>query len=203
MSNDNWSSGRVMRDPKGYLNPAEIRVIMNEARGLRNKLLIWLLATTGKRVSEILSLKVDDIDKENGRILWQILKRKKRLVKWKPCPASTLFRLNRYIEANNLKPDDYIFKSPYVTGKHLTRQQVFNIVRSIGKRAGIEYVGKKRLHPHHFRHSVAIILTKERGVHAAKSHLDHSNISVTDFYQQFGDKDLLEYAEVVDKIIKK
>ena len=53
---------------KAYLEPAEIEVMEKAASSLRDKLLIRLLFHLGCRITEALSIKVDDIDFTRGTV---------------------------------------------------------------------------------------------------------------------------------------
>jgi len=60
--------------PKAYLEPQEVEKLEDEAEYLRDKLLVRILARTGCRISEALSIKPSDIDFEQGMITIKHLK---------------------------------------------------------------------------------------------------------------------------------
>ena len=64
---------------KTYLEPSEIKLLIDEATNLRDKLLIRLLFHLGCRVSEALALTVQDIDYDHGTVTIQHLKSRLRL----------------------------------------------------------------------------------------------------------------------------
>ncbi|MEM0138530.1 MAG: tyrosine-type recombinase/integrase [Thermoplasmatales archaeon] len=72
------------------------------ARSLRDVALVRLLATTGLRLSRIVSLRVIDIDTKGRRIL---------VFPCAPVPLTqkTAHVVQRYIESEGLRPDDYLF----------------------------------------------------------------------------------------------
>jgi len=193
-------SSNPMKDPRGYLTGEEIDKLMAASDNPKNVLLILLLSRTGRRVSELLSLKVGDINFREKMILWNILKRKNNKQKWKPIDEATLNRIKRYIEFNNLGENDFVFFRPGNKDCHITRQRAFQIVRYVGKKAGITFVGSKKLHPHHFRHSVGIYLTKKFGVAFAQRQLEHSNLLITQNYLQFSAKDERAVADSLNQI---
>lgn len=194
-----------MRDPKGYLTQEEIRKLIDNADNPRDRLLILLLARTGRRISEVLKLRVDDINFELKKILWNILKQRERdgrpKLKWKSIDEATLNDLKKYIETYNLGPDDYIFSPKGRRNKPISRQRAFQIIRKIGEKAGIIYVGSKKLHPHHFRHSVGIYLTRRFGPAQARIQLEHSSLLITQNYLQFSEKDEREIADALSEIV--
>jgi integrase/recombinase XerD len=65
---------------KAYLEREEIERLGDEARCLRDKLLVLLLSRLGCRVSEALELTVDDIDFSQGTVRIEHLKSRIRLV---------------------------------------------------------------------------------------------------------------------------
>ena len=59
---------------KTYLEPEEVKRLIETADNLRDKLMIQLLFSTGCRISELLGLTLDDIDFEQGTITIKHLK---------------------------------------------------------------------------------------------------------------------------------
>ena len=59
-----------------------------------------------------------------------------------------------------------------------------------GKDAGIEYVGDKRIHPHHFRHSYSIYMVDRISIRKLQELLGHSDINTTAHYLQYSEKDI-------------
>lgn len=192
----------IMKDLSGYLKDSQIKKIYYAADKWRDKLLIRLLWKSGRRITEILNLKVKDIDFEEKRILWIILKKKigkGEVVKsWKTIDIKTLELLAWFINQLELKPDYYVINAgnPF---KPITRQRAFQIVRRAGKLAGIEKVGEKKIHPHHFRHSFAVNMAHKlkspADMRKLQKHLEHSHLGMTETYLQFGDFGLGELIE--------
>jgi len=213
----------VMRDLQGFFKKGERRALYNSAESLRDKVLIRMLWISGRRITEILDVKVHEIDFENDMISFHIGKKtenikdefgnkvrvKKDLVKLKPIDKFTSNLLKYYIEQYNLSKEDYLFKSDYAWEKNkrnkieeinpITRQRAFQIIREISERAGIKKVGKTNPHPHHFRHSYAIDMAKKMktpaDVRKLQMILEHSNLGVTEQYLQFSDEELREMVE--------
>jgi integrase/recombinase XerC/integrase/recombinase XerD len=184
-------------DLRGYLTHEEVQTILNHATNPRDKLLIMTLYLTGRRVSEVIKMRVMDIDFENNQIVWNILKKRKRIgitpfgrFVFKPRPHQERYTehprliqlLKEYIQHKELDPDDKVF--------FRTRQRVFQIVRKVGLAAGITHVGDKQIHPHHFRHSHAINFIRNMknagDIKKLQKRLNHSNIDMTMHYLQFG-----------------
>lgn len=186
-----WQT-RPMKDVKGYLTKGELDKFFSVIESERDQLLFTLYMKTGRRVSEIVRcLKPKDILWDEKQINFTILKKKLPTKKMIPVDDSTLNMLKFYITFNNIGENDFIFP--------ISRQRVFQLMRLYGKKAGIEYVGDKRIHPHHLRHSFAVHIAKNikspADLKKLQMLLAHSSIGMTGFYLQFNPeeaRDLLE-----------
>jgi len=192
------SYGEPMKDLSGYFKDGERERIYNACDSVRDKVLIRVLWKSGRRIGEVLMLKVSDIDFEQRDIVWNIEKKKKPTRKRKPIDEFTLKLLKYFITNDNLKQTDFVFKSPF-SNLAITRQRAFQIVTRACEKAGIELVGEKRPHPHHFRHSFAIDMAKKldsaADLRKLQMLLEHSNLGVTETYLQFGSEDLRSLIE--------
>jgi integrase/recombinase XerD len=184
---------RIMNDLSGYFKQGERERIYNHLKSDRDKLLIKLLWKTGRRITEILMVKVKDIDFDDTRILWNIEKKRKGYKAWKPIDENTMFEICIYISNNNLPEDSFLFPSYGKLG-HLTRIRVYQILEKACEELKIFYVGSKKPHPHHFRHSFAIDKAKKlkspADMRKLQQYLEHSNLGMTENYLQFGSGDL-------------
>jgi integrase/recombinase XerD len=113
----------------------------------RDRSLIMFLLDTGLRASELIGLKLSDIDLVARRIKVLGKGNKERLIPFSPRTASTIFR---YISSLDAVPETKIY--PY------TRNSLADLVRAIGDRAGV--AGS---HPHRFRHTFAVNYLKNGG----------------------------------------
>lgn len=158
-----------------YFHKQEIDIILNEVKDSPKKhLLISLLWQTGARVSEILSLKVKDIDFHNKSLRISTLKRKKRPQRVIPIQGSLLGLLGAYIASNELKREDFIL--------NITRQRAHQIVQGAVLKAQFD---AERAHPHTFRHSFAVFAVLSGvPILVIKNWLGHSNIQNTLIYMQ-------------------
>jgi integrase/recombinase XerD len=178
-----------MKDPRGYLSREQVEKLIGSAQNLRDQLMLQIMYRCGRRVSEVLLLKPEDILWEDKKIIFSILKRKKPVKELKPVDDATLKLLDLYI--NN----EIVMKGvrKKFSGDKLfpvTRQYVFKMVRKLGERAGITKVGNKKLHPHHLRHSFAVhavrttVKTAE-DLRKLQMYMGHANIATTSHYLQF------------------
>lgn len=189
----------AMKDLAGYFKKGERERIYNACDNLRDKVLIRVLWKSGRRIGEVLMMKVSDIDFEQRDIIWNIEKKKHPLRRRKPIDDFTLRLLKHYLKIEELKDDGYVFPSPMNPGLPITRQRAFQIVVSVSNKAGVEFVGEKRPHPHHFRHSFAVDIARKAqspsDLKKLQILLEHSSILVTEHYLQFGSEDLRELIE--------
>ena len=199
-----------MKDLQGYFKVGERKAIYNAAESPRDKVLIRLLWISGRRISEILNVRVHEIDFQINMISYHIEKKtekvegvrqKKDLVKLKPIDSFTAGLLKWYIESQGLKSGQYLFESEFNPGRPISRQRAFQVIRRIAEKAGVEKVGGCLPHPHHFRHSYAIDMAKKMktpgDVRKLQMILEHSNLGVTEQYLQFADEELREMVEEI------
>jgi site-specific recombinase XerD len=150
----------------------------------RDHLLIRLLWETGARVSEVLQLTRDSIDSYNLSL--KILTEKKRSKKGKPSyriipiTSSLATEILNYIVTNNIQ--NKLFS--------ISRQRTFQIVRAIGKRAGIS----RKIHPHMFRHGYAInLLSQGVPLPIIQRLLGHASILTSMVYLKVTQQDAREF----------
>lgn len=195
---DNNNNIEVMKDIEGFFRTNERTHIYNACDSYRDRVLIRLLWKSGRRITEILQLKVKEIDFEKGNALFIILKKKKPFKKWKPLDKFTLTLLEKYISLASLKPDHYLLHGGNPT-QHISRQRAFQIVRRLCKKVGINQVGNKKPHPHHFRHSYCIDLARKSkspsDIRQVQQFMEHSSLGITERYLQFDDSDLRKLIE--------
>ena len=215
---------RPMSDERGYITQEQYDLIFLACKDERERLLVRMLWKTGRRVSELLLLKVKDIDWDLGMISWQIEKKnilrqrsketndefkarvedvakhgKPEFRAMKPLDSKSLEMLKNYIASFELVPENYVFFSPWKVAMPLTRFRVFQIIRKIGERAGINSIGKKGIHPHHFRHGFAVNVARKAKNPAQiimlHKILEHSSMEQTMQYQKYSQEDLREILE--------
>ena len=204
MSKENF--GQPMKDVKGYLKESEVQRLLGAATSLRDFIFLRLLWVTGCRISELVgdhswykkrvyeAAKVEDIDFKEGVIYLSLLKRKQYppLKHRVPLDAITLQNLKLYIQQSNLRDKDALFS--------FTRQRAFQIIRKVGKDAGIKKVGDKLLHNHHLRHSNCVAYIRKNntmeGLRKLQQRIGHASISTTAHYLQFGPESKKETEEV-------
>ena len=145
----------------------------------RNKAMLELMYSSGLRVSELVSLKLSDIDLENKIVRCIGKGNKERIV---PIGDYALDYLKKYID--EYRPElkkEYYTDSLFLNnhGKEITRQGFFLIIKKIAKEKKIE----KNITPHMLRHSFAThLLNNGADLRTIQEMLGHSNISTTQIY---------------------
>ena len=162
------------------------------ALGLRNRAMVELLYSSGLRVSELCSLRIDQLNLNEEFVRVMGKGSKERIV---PLGTVAVQWLEQYLQEGRsaLKPKagfaavtDEVFLT--VKGKPLYRQAVYVVVRQAGERAGI-----KGLHPHTLRHSFAThLLDGGADLRALQEMLGHSDLSTTQMYTHLSKEHLRE-----------
>lgn len=166
-----------------------LEVPLLDSFSYRNKAMLEVLYATGIRVSELVNLKLGDIDIESATLRTMGKGSKERIV---PLGDYSLRYLTIYIRDYRpllLKRDynDYLFLNNH--GKKLTRQGFFKIIKARAKEANIQ----KELSPHTLRHSFAThLLNHGADLRSIQELLGHSDISTTQIYTHISNEHLKE-----------
>ena len=128
----------------------------------RNYLIFEIGIYIGIRISDILNIKVKDINNKEYLKLREIKTGKEKLM---PIPAHLRKEINEYIEDKTLKESEYLFKSRKSKIKPITRVQAYNILKKIAKKYKLENIGTHTLRKtfgYHFykkTNDVALLMT--------------------------------------------
>lgn len=173
-----------------YLTVPEIDALLaapdlNEPRGLRDAAMITLMYAAGLRVSELVRLRLGDVDLVRGALSPLGKGGKRRVI---PIAEFAAALLRRYLDevrpttlealrARGEKPTDVVFVSP--RGGPLTRMAFFKTLRGYLLKAGIA----KSISPHKLRHSFAThLLSRGADLRAVQAMLGHVKITTTEIY---------------------
>ena len=157
--------GRLAPQPPRSFTPA------------RDSAMVELLYSSGLRVSELISLRLGDINFEAGFLRVTGKGGKERVV---PVGKRALKKVKRYMEEIRpsilkKKKSDYLFVS--ARGRPLTRQRFFQALKALGHALGIS------LSPHTLRHSFAThMLEGGADLRSLQKMLGHSDIATTQIY---------------------
>lgn len=157
----------------------EQSIDLSHPQGHRNLAIIETLYGSGLRVSELVNLKLSNINFDLGYMRVEGKGSKQRLVPLSPLAVEKI----RYwlIDRNEqtIKPhnEDFLFLNR--RGAQLTRAMIFTIVKQLAKEAGIT----KTISPHTFRHSFAThLLEGGASLRAIQQMLGHESIITTQIY---------------------
>ncbi|MBK9661339.1 MAG: tyrosine-type recombinase/integrase [Chitinophagaceae bacterium] len=167
------------------LNETELTNLFNALANKKHKAMLFTAYSSGLRVSEIVNLKISDIDSKRMQILVQRAKGKKdRYVNLSPL---VLDILRKYIQEYKPRPKVYLFESEQTFTAYPTRtvQQIFTNAKH---KAGI----RKEVGIHSLRHSFAThLLDKGTDIRYIKDLLGHFNLKTTERYLQV--KKIIKY----------
>lgn len=191
----------ILRSPRldkklpDFLSENEMERIIDEPdlsrlMGLRDRAILEILYSTGIRVSELVNLRVRDVDLASS--LAYILGKGKR-ERLAPIGSYAIQALENYLYARQsqrqtIAPTAWLFFNK--RGGHLTDRSVRRIVAGYGRRAGMS--GKK-VSPHTLRHSFAThLLDRGADLRSVQELLGHQNIATTQIYTHITTRRLKE-----------
>lgn len=176
-----------------YLTIEEVDKIMNinalKPNDYRNKAMLELMYATGMRVSELVELKISNIDFDDSVIRIIGKGSKERIV---PMNDTASNALKDYIDNYRnfllrLKESEYVFINN--SGEKISRQSFFKMIKKICDANGI----KKNVSPHTLRHSFAThLLNNGADLRVIQELLGHSNLTTTQIYSHIANQKLVE-----------
>ena len=188
---------RLSRRLPGILNQQEVEQLISQPDlsnplGKRDRAMLEILYATGLRVSELVSLKVLNINLEAGYVRTLGKGSKERIV---PMGDKAIGAVKEYL--SDVRPQlarrtnsVYLFLNS--RGSSLTRQGFWKIIKKHGMEAGI----KKKITPHRIRHSFAShLLEAGADLRAVQVMLGHADITTTQIYTHVTRKRLRELHE--------
>jgi integrase/recombinase XerD len=183
----NLESPKIRRHLPGYLRLEEVDKLLEQpdsktAMGLRDRAMLEVLYSTGLRVSELVGLKVSDLDSKVGCVRCIGKGNKERIV---PAGKKALSMVDKYLRdgrpelLRQAKGASTAALFVNRRGASLSRVGVWKILSAYGRRAGL----RMALTPHMLRHSFATHLL-ERGadLRSVQLMLGHADISTTQIY---------------------
>ena len=188
---DQIQSPKIEKRVPSVLTSKEVALLLEQPKdvdlkGIRDKAMLEFAYATGMRVTEIISLNLEDVNIEEGYVTCKNGSKQRNI----PLGTMSLKALKEYIEnARGILIKDESEKSLFVNinGKRLTRQGFWKIIKYYKEQAHIT----KDITPHVLRHSFAThLLQNGADLKAIQTMLGHSDISSTQVYMQFQDEGL-------------
>ncbi len=188
---DGIQSPKVEKKAPSVLTSKEVELLLEQPKdvdlkGTRDKAMLEFAYATGMRVTEIISLDIDDVNLSEGLVTCNSGKKQRTI----PIGTMSLKALKEYIEeARPVIIKDENEKALFVNtnGKRLTRQGFWKIIKYYKEQAHIA----KDITPHVLRHSFAThLLQNGADLKSIQTMLGHSDISSTQVYVQFQDPEL-------------
>lgn len=180
---NNLVSPKMVKKLPVYLTEDEIDSLLNinlvTCYDYRNKAMLEILYATGLRITELINLKITDVDIENCFVRVFGKGKKERIVPVSDIALKYLIIYVKEYRNEILKShiSDFLFVSN--SYKNISRQGFFKILKNECKRANIE----KNVSPHVLRHSFATHLLKHGAdLRIIQELLGHEDISTTQIY---------------------
>ncbi len=188
---DGMQSPKIEKKAPSILSSDEVELLLEQPsdadlKGIRDKAMLEFAYATGMRVTEIISLNINDVDFDKSLVSCNSGSNKRNI----PLGTISLNALQEYVKEARpvmIKTEDEKALFVNVNGKRLTRQGFWKIIKYYKEQAHIT----KDITPHVLRHSFAThLLQNGADLKSIQMMLGHSDISSTQVYMQFQDDSL-------------
>lgn len=192
---ENLESPHVKKSLPRYLTVDQVDTLLEQpdrfesVEARRDKAMLELLYATGMRVTELVTLNIEDLDIHEGYVRCLGKGSKERLI---PVHEEALSAVTRYLESARPKMvrgngEEALFVNH--RGLRLTRQGFWLILKTYGQNANIG----SSITPHTLRHSVAThLLRGGMPLRNVQELLGHASISTTEIYTHLADDHVRE-----------
>lgn len=191
---------RMVNDPSGLLKAPKIEKKMptilsteevtrlleqpggNSPKELRDKAMLELLYATGIRVSELISLRIKDVNLQMEYVSCTD-GHKERIIPFGKVARDALQSYLQNGRGRLMEEDSCEWLFTNCSGQAMSRQGFWKLIKSYGKKAGIQ----AEITPHTLRHSFAAhLVSNGADLKSVQEMLGHSDISTTQIYSQVG-----------------
>ena len=180
---ENLKAPKIDKKNPKVLSPSEMEMLLKQPRlenpkGLRDKAMLELLYSTGMRVSELVNLKVDDVNMEVGYVTCHDAGRE-RTISFNDRTKKALEMYLADSRDHMTRSKDIQFLFTNCAGDSMSRQGFWKLIKYYAGRARID----GDITPHTLRHTFAAHMVDEgRDLHDVQMMLGHSDISTTQMY---------------------
>lgn len=171
---------KVVKKPPQYLDTDKILILLNlpdihTSKGIRDKAILELLYATGMKVTELISVKLSDVN-FSGKYL-TCGDRTERSIPFGNAAKNALDAYMKIRDGSfNKNKSDYLFMNSQ--GEQLSRQGLWKILKGYAKEAGIQDIN-----PNMIRHSFAAhMIENGADLGVVQKFLGHTDISTTQLY---------------------
>lgn len=182
---DNLANVKIGQSLPKVLTISQVEKLLSQPAGkstpdaIRDKAMLEILYATGMRVTEIISLNLNDVNLDDGFIRCFGKGSKERII---PFHEQALRSLKLYLEESRLTLTDENETALFVNrrGKRLTRQGFWVILKNYAKALNLD----DEITPHTLRHSVAthLLQSGKMNLRELQEFLGHANIATTQIY---------------------
>lgn len=184
---------KIEKKIPGILTIDEINLLLSQPSGnsnkeIRDKAMLELLYATGIRVSELISLTVDDINVNAGYIRCHE-NSKERIIPYGSVARTAIKNYLKDARPGMIATDNEKILFTNCNGQSMSRQGFWKVLKQYAKRAGIE----GEITPHTLRHSFAAHLVENGAdLHSVQEMLGHSDVSTTQIYAKMTNNKIKE-----------
>jgi len=188
---EGMQSPKIEKKAPSILSSDEVELLLEQPKnvdlkGIRDKAMLEFAYATGMRVTEIISLNLEDVNFEKAFVICANGVKKRNI----PLGNLSLKALDEYVKDARpvmIKNENEKALFVNVNGKRLTRQGFWKIIKYYKEQAHIT----KDITPHVLRHSFAThLLQNGADLKSIQMMLGHSDISSTQIYMKFQDESL-------------
>ncbi len=182
---------KVEQKQPDILSVEEMQKIISSVNNLKHKTIICLMYSAGLRVSEVINLKIKDIDSKNNKI--NIKNSKGKVDRIVMLDNSILELLKEYWSVYKTK--NYLFEGQ--KGDIYSTKSIQTFVKKSAENAGIN----KKISSHSLRHSCFTQLIKNGvDIRSVQKLAGHKNINTTANYIKIIDSDVLEIVSSINSV---
>jgi len=167
------------------MSNSEFIQMVKNCPNIKHKLIVFIFYSTGIRETELINVKLDDINFEDNSIFIRSLKNGKN----RRVPLHQLTKKYLLVYLKNCRPKEYL-----INGQNSLKYSASSI-QAIIKRAS-----NGKYSPHDFRHAYATMIIEKEGVFPAKELLGHESLNSTLFYNHIPKSKLITMYNPLDDI---
>jgi site-specific recombinase XerD len=169
----------------------EVSQILNSARNMKHKTLLWMIYSCGLRRSEVTNIRLSDLDRNRG--ILHVREGKGMVDRIVPVSGKVWEKIDEY--THGYRPREYLFEGQ--TGRRYSSESVYRVFKDALLKAGI----KKDVGVHSLRHSYATHL-HESGldIRYIQELLGHKSTRTTEIYTHVSRRNLIDVRSPIEDL---